>query len=138
MSQQGAAVELDRARRRSHERRGRLSEFLAAGVLLLKGYRIPARRHRSPYGEIDLMAVRGRSLAFVKVKLRPTLVAAEMAKTRKQANRLYRAAGHWVWRHSAYHGHEIGFVATGGGPPGEMKRSRLAEALAERSVLRWC
>ena len=41
-------------------RRGRLSEWVAAAALLAKGYRILARRTRTPYGEIDLIAERGR------------------------------------------------------------------------------
>ena len=53
-------------------RRGRVSEWLAAAVLLAKGYRILGRRVRTPYGEIDLIAVRGRRLAFVEVKRRAT------------------------------------------------------------------
>ena len=53
-------------------RRGRLSEWVAAAALLAKGYRILGRRVRTPYGEIDLIAVRGRRLAFVEVKRRAT------------------------------------------------------------------
>jgi putative endonuclease len=106
-----ARAELDKERRRKRERRGRLSEFVAAALLVLKGYRILARRHRSPYGEIDLIAVRGNRLAFVEVKLRQTLEEAEAAKTRRQADRLYRAAGHWTWRNAAYRRHQIGLDA---------------------------
>jgi putative endonuclease len=97
--------------RQRNERRGRLSELVAAAVLCLKGYRILGRRHRSRVGEIDLIAVRGRRLAFVEVKLRPTMEAAEAAKTAAQAARLARAAEQWVWRHPAYRNHEIGLDA---------------------------
>ena len=99
------------ANRKRHERRGRFSELLAAALLCLKGYRILARRHRSHAGEIDLIAVRGRRLAFVEVKLRPTMDAAEAAKTRSQAERMARAAEQWVWRHPGYLGYEIGLDA---------------------------
>jgi Holliday junction resolvase-like predicted endonuclease len=51
------AASPDRVRR---YRRGRFSELVAAAALLAKGYRILARRCRTPYGEIDLIAVRGR------------------------------------------------------------------------------
>ncbi|MCL4766194.1 MAG: YraN family protein [Hyphomicrobiaceae bacterium] len=97
--------------RRRRERRGRLSELLAAALLCLKGYRILARRYRSRAGEIDLIAVRGRRIAFVEVKRRPTLEAAEAAKTRGQAQRMARAAEQWLWRHPAYRDHEIGLDA---------------------------
>lgn len=97
--------------RQQRERRGRLSELIAAALLCLKGYRILARRYRSRAGEVDLIAVRGRRIAFVEVKRRPTLEAAEAAKTRGQAQRMARVAEQWVWRHPAYRHHEIGLDA---------------------------
>jgi putative endonuclease len=97
--------------KRQREQRGRLAELLAAALLCLKGYRILARRYRSRAGEVDLIAVRGRRLAFVEVKHRPTIEAAEAAKTRSQAQRMARAAEQWVWRHPAYRNHEIGLDA---------------------------
>ncbi len=60
-----------RNRRRAY-RQGHRAEKLAALLLMLKGYRVVARRYHSPYGEIDLIARRGRSLVFVEVKARPT------------------------------------------------------------------
>ena len=69
-------------------RRGRMSEWLAAGVLLAKGYRILGRRVRTPYGEIDLIAARGSRLAFVEVKRRATRLEAEAAITPRQAGRI--------------------------------------------------
>lgn len=97
--------------RRRRERNGRLAELAAAALLSLKGYRILARRYRSKAGEIDLIAVRGRRLAFVEVKRRPTVELAEAAKTSRQAQRMARAAEQWVWRHPAYREHEIGLDA---------------------------
>lgn len=107
----GTAEHRASSTRRQHERRGRLAELLAAALLCLKGYRILARRYRSRAGEIDLIAVRGRRLAFVEVKHRQSIEAAEAAKTRGQAQRMARAAEQWVWRHPAYRSHEIGLDA---------------------------
>lgn len=59
--------------RRKRERAGRRAEWLAAAWLMLKGYRILARRVRTPVGEIDLIARRGGTLVFVEVKARATL-----------------------------------------------------------------
>ena len=84
------------AERIGRYRRGRLSEWLAAAALLAKGYRILGRRVRTPYGEIDLIAVRGRRLAFVEVKRRATRGEAEAAVTPRQAGRIARAAEFWV------------------------------------------
>ncbi len=52
--------------RRSAWLRGRRAELLAAWWLRLKGYRILARDLRTPVGEIDLIARRGRVLALVE------------------------------------------------------------------------
>jgi putative endonuclease len=89
-------------------RRGRFSEWLAAAALTAKGYRVLARRCRTPFGEIDLIAVRGRRLAFVEVKRRPTLGEAQAAVTFRQAGRIARAADFWVSRNSGYRNHERG------------------------------
>jgi len=89
-------------------RRGRVSEWLAAAALLARGHRILARRFRTPYGEIDIIAVRGRRLAFVEVKRRATRLEAEAAITPRQAGRIARAAEFWVGRHPAFRDHEQG------------------------------
>ena len=52
------------------EKRGRRGEMLAAWFLRLKGYRILDTRVRTPRGEIDLIAKRGKLVAFVEVKVR--------------------------------------------------------------------
>ena len=92
-------------------RRGRFSELVAAAALLAKGYRILARRLRTPYGEIDLIAVRGRRLAFVEVKRRATRPEGEAALTPRQAGRIARAAEFWISRHPRYRDHDLGLDA---------------------------
>jgi putative endonuclease len=92
-------------------RRGRFSELVAAAALMARGYRILARRCRTPYGEIDLVAVRGRRLAFVEVKRRPTRADAEAALTSRQAGRMARAAEFWISRNARYRDHDRGLDA---------------------------
>lgn len=92
-------------------RRGRASEWVAAAVLLAKGYRILGRRVRTPHGEIDLIAVRGRRVAFVEVKRRATRREAEAAITPQQAARIARAAEFWTSRNLAFRDHEQGLDA---------------------------
>jgi putative endonuclease len=58
--------------RRRAERGGRRAERLAAFWLQLKGWKILGRRVRTPVGEVDLVARRGRTVAFVEVKARAT------------------------------------------------------------------
>jgi putative endonuclease len=87
-------------------RRGRLSELVAAATLMAKGYRILARRCRTPYGEIDLIAKRGSGIIFVEVKRRATRSEAEAALSPRQAQRMVRAAEFWINRNPRYRDHE--------------------------------
>lgn len=52
------------------EQRGRRGETIAAWLLRLKGWRIVAMRVKTPRGEVDLIARRGKTIAFVEVKAR--------------------------------------------------------------------
>ena len=52
------------------EKRGRRGETLAAWFLRLKGWRIVGTRVKTPRGEVDLIARRGKSIVFVEVKAR--------------------------------------------------------------------
>ena len=85
-------------RRRRHERRGHRGEWLAALALMLKGYRIVARRYRTRLGEIDLIARRGDLVLVVEVKVRPTLVEAMEAVGRLSERRIEAAADLWLAR----------------------------------------
>ena len=97
--------------RRSRLRRGRLGEWAATLMLIAKGYRILATRHRTPLGEIDLIAVRGRRIAFIEVKRRATNAEAEAAITEFQARRIVEAAEHWLSKNPRYQQHEMGLDA---------------------------
>ena len=85
----------DRECRRLAYRRGRRGEALAAWWLRLKGYRILERGLKSPVGEIDIVACRGRTLAIVEVKRRDDHVAAVDAIGPRQQARIARAAA-WL------------------------------------------
>ena len=100
-----------RADQRGRHWRGALAEIAAGAWLMLCGYRILERRHRSRQGEIDLIAVKGRRIAFVEVKFRRTLEAAAAAISGVQERRIGHAAERWVWQHPHYRGHEIGLDA---------------------------
>ena len=63
-------------------RAGLFAETLAALALRLCGWRILARRFRTPVGEIDIIARRRGVIAFVEVKRRP-----ELAERTRAANR---------------------------------------------------
>jgi len=63
--------------------------------LRLRGYRILARRLRTPVGEIDILARRGDVLAAIEVKARDRIADAAEAVTPRQRRRVARAAA-WV------------------------------------------
>jgi putative endonuclease len=78
--------------RRRAERGGRRGETLAALWLQLKGWRILARRARTPVGEVDLVARRGRMVAFVEVKVRASEAEAGRALDDYRLRRVAAAA----------------------------------------------
>jgi len=85
------------ARRKAY-RRGHRGEWLASLALMVKGFRIVARRYKTPLGEIDLIARRGDLVLIVEVKARPSLVAAMEAIGRQSEQRIEGAADLWLAR----------------------------------------
>jgi putative endonuclease len=83
-------------------KRGHRSEWLAAIALMLKGYRIIARRYRTKLGEIDLIARRGNLVLIVEVKARPTLISAMEAIAYSSERRIEGAADLWLSRQPDY------------------------------------
>ncbi|MCJ8310732.1 MAG: YraN family protein [Rhizobiaceae bacterium] len=83
-------------RRRRAYRWGQIAEHFAAVSLLLKGYRIVARRYKTPVGEVDLIARRGDLVVFVEVKARVTHQAALDSITGTAQRRIEAAANWWI------------------------------------------
>jgi putative endonuclease len=78
--------------RQRAERGGRRAERLAALWLQLKGWKILGRRVRTPVGEVDLVARRGRIVAFVEVKARSSAEEAGFALDEWRLRRVAAAA----------------------------------------------
>ncbi len=80
-------------------RLGLSAESRAAALLIAKGFRIAARRWRSPAGEIDIVARRRGLLVFVEVKARERVDDAAWSVTPRQRLRIVAAAEAWLAGH---------------------------------------
>jgi putative endonuclease len=78
---------------------GLSAESRATAYLIAKGYRILARRWKSPAGEIDIVARRRQLLVFVEVKARASLDAAAESVLPRQRQRIAAAAEAWLAAH---------------------------------------
>jgi putative endonuclease len=86
--------------RRAAETRGRDGETRAAWFLRLKGWRILDKRVRTPAGEIDLVAKRGKLIAFVEVKTRATAAELDYAIDEFRLSRVAAAAEYLMPRYA--------------------------------------
>ena len=92
-------------------RTGLSAESRAAAYLMAKGYRILAKRFRTPYGEIDIVARRRNLLAFIEVKARASLDEAAFAVTPRQQARIIAAAQAWLMAHPEHADFDLRFDA---------------------------
>ena len=95
--------------RRRRLQYGRWAEAICALSLMLRGYRILARRYRTPLGEIDIVARRGGLIAFIEVKARRDLALAAHSVTPRQRRRVRRAAEAFLQRRPDLAGRDIRF-----------------------------
>lgn len=72
------------------------AESRAAAFLIAKGFRILARRWRSPLGEIDIVARRRHLLVFAEVNARASLAEAAESVDQRQRRRIAAAAEIWL------------------------------------------
>jgi putative endonuclease len=77
-------------------RLGLSAESRAALFLIAKAYRIVARRWKTPFGEIDIVARRRNDLVFVEVKAREQFDDAAEAVTERTRQRIVAAAEMWL------------------------------------------
>ena len=78
---------------------GLSAESRAAMLLVAKAYRILGRRWKTPFGEIDIVARRGKALVFVEVKARASADEAIEAVTERTQRRIVAAAELWLAHH---------------------------------------
>ena len=96
------------ARQRAY-RRGLRAEAWCVWWLRLRGYHILAQRYRNPFGEIDIVAQRGRVVAFVEVKARTGRAVALEAIAPKQRRRIEKSATGFLTVHPNLAEHTVRF-----------------------------
>lgn len=79
-------------KRQAAERSGRDAEDRAATWLEVRGWRILGRRRKTPLGEIDLIAARDGTVAFVEVKWRKRAADLDFAIDEYRLRRVAAAA----------------------------------------------
>ncbi len=75
----------------SNYEKGISAESCAEKELKLKGYEVLGKRVRTKYGEIDILARKGKDLVAVEVKQRKTLDAARECISLRQQKRILNA-----------------------------------------------
>ncbi|CDZ26345.1 YraN family protein [Neorhizobium galegae] len=96
MAESDPGLKRRKVERQKAQRRGHVSEYLAALYLLVKGYRVLAIRYRTRLGEIDLIVRKGDLVAFVEVKARIGEQEAIDAVGYVTQNRIRAASDVWL------------------------------------------
>jgi len=114
-------------------RLGHRSEWLAAALLMARGYQVLGFRLKTRAGEIDILARRGKVLAVVEVKRRATLEAALSALRPDQYERLLSAGRAVLRQRPSLAGHvlRIDMVALA---PGRFPRHRRGVVASGRDA----
>ena len=109
---------------------GLAAERLCRIILRLKFYRILAERYKTPVGEIDIVAARGKTVVAVEVKARATREAALESISQQQQNRIARALQAFVMRYPRFARADLRFdvmIVTPGKWPEHVKNAWMVE-----------
>lgn len=98
-------------KKKTNYQRGLRAEFIAKLFLRLKGYRILSQRYKTPVGEIDLIAQRGKTLVFIEVKARETIATALESISVIQQRRIMRAGLYFMNSSPKYGKYTVRFDA---------------------------
>jgi putative endonuclease len=79
--------------------KGVVAETKAKNFLSALGYEILNTRYKTPYGEIDIIAMKGATLHIIEVKTRPSIQQARESISKKQQERIANAAAFFLSTH---------------------------------------
>lgn len=89
---------------------GLFAEIISSLYLSIKFYKILARRLKTPFGEIDIVAKKSNTLVFIEVKARNNTKYIDFISL-KQINRIEKAAQYFLLKEKKYQNYNIRFDA---------------------------
>ncbi len=90
------------------DRFGLIAEVFARLYLRIKFYNILAKRYRSPFGEIDIVARKNNQIIFIEVKARENIDLMDFISARQQS-RINKSAEYFLSSKAKYQGYNIRF-----------------------------
>ena len=94
---------------------GKLAEFLCRLYMRLHGYKIIAKNYRAgngqktPYGELDFIALKNKRIVFCEVKKRKNEINFEKALSIKQQQRIINGGLNFIRLNKQYHSYSMQF-----------------------------
>ena len=99
----------------SPNKSGYLAEFICRMFMRLHGYRIIAKNYRcgtgkkTPYGELDFVAIKGMNIVFCEVKKRQNDIDFSRALSYKQQERILNGGQYFMRAHPKYKKYSMRF-----------------------------
>ncbi len=89
---------------------GIFAENIAIWYLRCKLYNIIAHRYKSPFGEIDIIAKKGKEIIFIEIKARKDLTHFELISKRQKV-RIIKAAEFFLLTRPKFNNYNLRFDA---------------------------
>jgi putative endonuclease len=89
---------------------GLIAEFFARLYLRVKLYKIIAKRYRSPFGEIDIIAKKNTQIIFIEVKARDDISLMDFI-SKRQRSRIEKSAEFFLKQKPKYQNYNLRFDA---------------------------
>ncbi len=109
---------------------GNKGEEAAVGFLKKRGYKILMRNYRAPSGEIDIIAMDGKTLVFAEVKTRASLLFGHPSEAvdQRKMHKIERAASHYISTRKADARARFDVISVSIGPDGEADVEHIKDA----------
>ncbi len=126
--------------RTEKRRRGDVGEEIACQFLARKGYAVVERNYQKPWGEIDIIAVKGREVRFIEVKTVTREISGagdeleyrpEEMVTREKLKKVVRTASLYMEQSKDEREYQIDVVGVIMDPEKRVARCRLFEQVIE-------